>query len=249
MIQAFLLRRLWLWRNRLVPSIFLFFFMPILLFIMISIPLKNIIRYSISGVPYDIWVFSGLIFIIGSLGLYPIIYREIFDLRVHKKVLLNIALAPYSKSQLVFGNLFVAVLEALIMCLFSILIYSSIVSISLNFLNFLFLIFCLVIYLFLIGNIYILLSISIDAITTMVLSSFVLIFFMTFGNGFLIEFSFFPSFIESILKYSPISFSQQCYQRFTSTGYFDWMFIAIQVILIYTLFVLNGFLLKRKLRQ
>ena len=249
MIKAFLLRRLWLWRNRLVPSIFLFFFMPILLFTMISIPLKNIIRYSISGVPYDIWVFSGLIFIIGSLGLYPTIYREIFDLRVHRKVLLNIALAPYSKSQLVFGNLCVAVLEALIMCLFSILIYSSIVSISLNFLNFLFLIFCLVIYLFLVGNIYILLSISIDAITTMILSSFVLIFFMIFGNGFLIEFSFFPSFMESILKYSPISFSQQCYQRFTSTGYIDWMFIAIQIILIYTLFVLNGFLLKRKLRQ
>ena len=249
MIKAFLLRRLWLWRNRLVPSIFLFFFMPILLFIMISIPLKNIIRYSISGVPYDIWVFSGLIFIIGSLGLYPTIYREIFDLRVHRKVLLNIALAPYSKSQLVFGNLWVAVLEALIMCLFSILIYSSIVSISLNFSNFLFLIFCLVIYLFLVGNIYILLSISIDAITTMILSSFALIFFMIFGNGFLVEFSFFPSFMESILKYSPTSFSQQCYQRFTSTGYFDWMFIAIQVILIYILFVLNGFLLKRKLRQ
>ena len=216
---------------------------------MVSIPLKNIIRYSISGVPYDIWVFSGLIFIIGSLGLYPIIYREIFDLRVHRKVLLNIALAPYSKSQLVFGNLCVAVLEALIMCLFSILIYSSIVSISLNFLNFLFLIFCLVIYLFLVGNIYILFSISIDAITTMILSSFLLVFFMTFGNGFLIEFSFFPSFMESILKINPISFSHQCYQRFTSTGYFDWMLVAIQIILIYTLFVLNGFLLKRKLRQ
>ena len=249
MIKAFLLRRLWLWRNRLVPSIFLFFFMPILLFIMISTPLKNIIRYSISGVPYDIWVFSGLIFIIGSLGLYPTIYREIFDLRVHRKVLLNIALAPYSKSQLVFGNLCVAVLEALIMCLFSILTYSSIVSIPLNFSNFLILIFCLVIYLFLVGNIYILLSISIDAITTMILSSFVLIFFIIYGNGFLIEFSFFPSFMESILKYSPISFSHQCYQRFTSTGNFDWMFIAIQIILIYTLFVLNGFLLKRKLRQ
>ncbi len=249
MIKAFLLRRLWLWRNRLVPSIFLFFFMPILLFIMISIPLKNIIRYSISGVPYDIWVFSGLIFIIGSLGLYPTIYREIFDLRVHRKVLLNIALAPYSKSQLVFGNLFVAVIEALIMCLFSILIYSSIVSISFNFLNFLFLMFCLVIYLFLVGNIYILLSVSIDAITTMILSSFAVIFFMIFGSGFLIEFSFFPSFMESILKYNPISFSQQCYQSFTSTGHIDWMVIAIQIVFIYTLFVLNGFLLKRKLRQ
>ena len=214
-----------------------------------SIPLKNIIRYSISGVPYDIWVFSGLIFIIGSLGLYPIIYREVFDLRVHRKVLLNIALAPYSKSQLIFGNLCVAVLEALIMCLFSILIYSSIVPISLNFLSLIFLVFCLLIYLFLVGNIYILLSISIDAITTMILSSFALIFFIIFGNGFLIEFSFFPSFMESILKYNPISFSQQCYQRFTSTGYFDWVLVAVQVVLIYALFFLNGFLLKRKLRQ
>ncbi|OUX33958.1 MAG: hypothetical protein CBE24_01550 [bacterium TMED264] len=249
MIRAFLLRRLWLWKNRLIPSIFLFLFMPIILFIMISIPLKNIIRFSISGVPYDIWVFPGLIFIIGSLGLYPIIYREIFDLRVHRKVLLNIALAPFSKSQLVFGNLCISVLEALTMCLFSIFIYFSIVSIPLNTINLLFLMFCLVIYLFLIGNIYILLSISIDAITTMILSSFIFIIFIIFGNGFLIEFSFFPSFIESVLKYNPISFSQQCYQRFVSTGYFDWTFISIQIILIYILFLLNGFLLKRKLRQ
>ena len=223
--------------------------MPIILFIMISIPLKNIIRYSISGVPYDIWVFPGLIFIVGTLGLYPIIYREIFDLRVHRKVLLNIALAPFSKSQLVFGNLCISVLEALTMCLFSIFIYSSIVSIHLTVINFLVLIFCLTIYLFLIGNIYILFSISIDAITTMILSSFILIFFLIFGNGFLIEFSFFPSFIESFLKYNPISFSQQCYQRFIATGYFDWRYIGIQIILVYILFLLNGFLLKRKLRQ
>lgn len=249
MIRAFLLRRLWLWKNRLIPSIFLFLFVPIILFIMISVPLKNIIRFSISGVPYDIWVFPGLIFIIGALGLYPIIYREIFDLRVHRKVLLNIALAPFSKSQLVFGNLCISVLEALTMCLFSILIYSSIVSVSLNSINFFFLMFCLIIYLFLIGNIYVFLSISIDAITTMILSSFIFIFFIVFGNGFLIEFSFFPSFIEPILKYNPISFSQQCYQRFISTGHFDWIFIVIQIFIIYILFLLNGFLLKRKLRQ
>ena len=65
---------------------------------MIGIPLKNIIRFSISGVPYDVWVFPGLIFIIGSLAIYPTIYREIFDLRVHRKVLLNIALAVEEKT-------------------------------------------------------------------------------------------------------------------------------------------------------
>ena len=249
MIKAFLLRRLWLWKNRLIPSIFLLLFMPVLIFIMISIPLKNVVRFSISGVPYDIWVFSGLIFIIGSLGLYPIIYREIFDLRVHRKVLLNITLAPYSKSQLVFGNLVVSVIEALTICLLSISIYLSIISIPINIVDLSLLIFNLLLYLFLVGSLFTLLSICIDAITTMMLASFIVIIFIIFGNGFLIEFSFFPSFIESILKYNPLSFSQKSYQRFISTGYFDWTYSIAQIVLIYILFLLNGTLLKRKLRQ
>ena len=216
---------------------------------MIGIPLKNIIRFSISGVPYDVWVFPGLIFIIGSLAIYPTIYREIFDLRVHRKVLLNIALAPYSKSQLIFGNLCVSVLEALTICFFSIFIYLSIVPITFSFTDFILLLFHLILYLFLVGNVYILLSVSVDAITSMFLSSFILIIFIIFGNGFLIEFSFFPSFIESILKYNPLSFSQKCYQRLISTGLFDWTHTIIQIMLIYILFLINGILLKRKLRQ
>ena len=224
-------------------------FMPVFIFIIISIPLKNIIRFSISGVSYDIWVFPGLIFIIGSLGLYPIIYREIFDLRVHRKVLLNITLAPYSKNQLVFGNLIVSVIEALMICLFSIFIYLSIISIPLSITDFMFFIFNLLLYLFLVGSLYIFVSINIDAITTMILTSFVIIIFIIFGNGFLIEFSFFPSFIESILKYNPLSFSQKSFQRFISTGYLDWTYTGIQIVLIYVLFLVNGNLLKKKLRQ
>jgi len=249
LIKALLLRRLWLWKNRLIPSIFLILFMPVLIFIIISIPLKNIIRFSISGVPYDIWVFPGLIFIVGSLALYPIIYREIFDLRVHRKVLLNITLAPYNKSQLVFGNLVVSVIEALTICLFSIFIYLSIISIPITIVDLSLLIFNLLLYLFLAGSFFTLLSICIDAITTMMLTSFIIIIFIIFGNGFLIEFSFFPSFIESILKYNPLSFSQKSYQRFISTGYFDWTYVLAQIVLIYMLFLLNGTLLKRKLRQ
>ena len=223
-------------------------FMPVLIFIMISIPLKNIIRFSISGVPYDIWVFPGLIFIIGSLGLYPMIYREIFDLRVHRKVLLNITLAPYSKSQLVFGNLVVSVIEALMICLFSIFIYLSIISIPLSITDFMFLIFNLSLYLFLVGSIYILLSICIDATTTMILTSFIIIIFIIFGNGFLIEFSFFPSFIESILKYNPLSFSQKSFQRFISTGYLDWTYCNSNCFNLYFISFKWKFV-KKKLRQ
>ena len=249
MIQALIKRRLWLWKNRLVPSVLLFFFMPIIAFLLISIPLKNIIRFSISGISYDIWVFPGLIFIIGSFGLYPLIYRELFELRIHRKVLINIALAPFSKSTLIFGNLIVAILEALAMSFFSILIYLSIVPIPFSIIEFTSLVFFLILYLFIIGNIFISFSIVIDAITTMILTSFSFFIFIIFGNGFLIEFSFFPSFIESVLKYNPISFSFQNFQRFYSTGFFDITSIFIQIFIIYILFLLNGILLKRKLRQ
>ena len=249
MIDAFLKRRIWLWKNRLVPSVFLFFFMPVISFLMVSVPLKNIIQYSISGVPYDLWVFPGLIFIVGSIGLYPIIYREFFDLRVHRKVLVNIALAPFSKSYLVFSSLIVGIFEAMLMTLFAALLYIGIVSIHITLFNFLFLILCLSIYLFLIGNIYILISISIDAITTMILASFSLFIFIVFGNSFLIELPFFPPVIEMLLKYNPISFPFQSYQMFINTGKINWTSFIIQISTIYGLFLLNGFLLKSKLRQ
>tara|TARA_X000001036_G_scaffold424143_1_gene448893 strand:- start:379 stop:1128 length:750 start_codon:yes stop_codon:yes gene_type:complete len=248
-IDAFLKRRIWLWKNRLVPSVFLFFFMPVISFLMVSVPLKNIIQYSISGIPYDVWVFPGLIFIVSSIGLYPIIYREFFDLRVHKKVLVNIALAPFSKSYLVFSSLIVGTFEAMLMTLFAALLYIGIVSIHITFLNFSFLILCLIFYLFLIGNIYILISISIDAITTMILASFSLFIFIVFGNSFIIELAFFPPMVETLLKYNPISFPFQSYQMFVTTGNIDWISFLIQIFIIYGLFLLNGFLLKLKLRQ
>ena len=249
MIDAFSKRRIWLWKNRLVPSVFLFFFMPVISFLMVSVPLKNIIQYSISGIPYDVWVFPGLIFIVSSIGLYPIIYREFFDLRVHKKVLVNIALAPFSKSYLVFSSLIVGTFEAMLMTLFAALLYIGIVSIHITFLNFSFLILCLIFYLFLIGNIYILISISIDAITTMILASFSLFIFIVFGNSFIIELAFFPPMVETLLKYNPISFPFQSYQMFVTTGNIDWISFLIQIFIIYGLFLLNGFLLKLKLRQ
>ena len=249
MIDAFSKRRIWLWKNRLVPSVFLFFFMPVISFLMVSVPLKNIIQYSISGIPYDVWVFPGLIFIVSSIGLYPIIYREFFDLRVHKKVLVNIALAPFSKSYLVFSSLIVGTFEAMLMTLFAALLYIGIVSIHITFLNFSFLILCLIFYLFLIGNIYILISISIDAITTMILASFSLFIFIVFGNSFIIELAFFPPMVETLLKYNPISFPFQSYQMFVTTGNIDWISFLIQIFIIYGLVLLNGVLLKLKLRQ
>ena len=140
MITAMINRRIWLWKNRLIPSAFLLLLFPIITFLMISLPLKNIIRFSLAGVPFDVWVFPGLLFIINSFILFPSIYREYFELRIHKKVLVNMSLTPHTKKTIIFSSLIVTILEAFSVVIFSAFVYRSFIPISFNVIDFIFLI-------------------------------------------------------------------------------------------------------------
>ena len=249
MIIALIHRRLWLWKNRLVPSIFLLLSLPLIVFSMISLPLKNIIRFSLGGIPYDVWVLPGILFIISSFIMYPLLYREYFELRIHKKVLTNLSLSPHSKNTMIFSSLVVSSIEAFIVVIFSTIVYASFISISINIADLGYLLFCLSLYNLLLGNLYISLSLIVDTLTTMLLLTFMIFLVIIFGNGYLIEFSFFPLGLDSIIKLSPISIPFQIFQKFNSTGMIDYLSISILVVLIYFWVLLNGYILKSKLRQ
>ena len=249
MIIALIHRRLWLWKNRLVPSIFLLLSLPLIVFSMISLPLKNIIRFSLGGIPYDVWVLPGILFIISSFIMYPLLYREYFELRIHKKVLTNLSLSPHSKNTMIFSSLVVSSIEAFIVVIFSTIVYASFISISINIADLGYLLFCLSLYNLLLGNLYISLSLIVDTLTTMLLLTFMIFLVIVFGNGYLIEFSFFPLGLDSIIKLSPISIPFQIFQKFNSTGIIDYLSISILVVLIYFWILLNGYILKSKLRQ
>ena len=143
MISALIYRRLCLWKNHMVPNLFFFILVPIFVFLLISLPLKNIIRFSLAGIPYDLWVFPGLIFIISSFTLYPVIYREFFELRINNKVLMNISLSPYSKNKIILSNLIVACLETSVMILMSAMLYMFLITASFNISSIIFLFFVL----------------------------------------------------------------------------------------------------------
>ena len=249
MIVALIHRRLWLWKNRLVPSIFLLLSLPLIVFSMISLPLKNIIRFSLGGIPYDVWVLPGILFIISSFIMYPLLYREYFELRIHKKVLTNLSLSPHSKNTMIFSSLVVSSIEAFIVVIFSTIVYASFISISISITDLGYLLFCLSLYNLLLGNLYISLSLIVDTLTTMLLLTFMIFLVIVFGNGYLIEFSFFPLGLDSIIKLSPISIPFQIFQKFNSTGMIDYLSISILVVLIYFWILLNGYILKSKLRQ
>ena len=101
--------------------------------ILVILPLKNIILYSLSEVPYEIWVYPGFIFLISSLALFPSIYRDFFDLRIHRKLLINVVLTPYSKSTIISSYLICAVIEALFFGIISAIVYFLFIEV--NFFN------------------------------------------------------------------------------------------------------------------
>ena len=206
-------------------------------------------RNSLSGMPFELWVIPGFIFIISSMGLFPLIYRDFFDLRVHRKVLAHVVLAPYRKRIVICGYLIVSGIEAIILGLISICIFSAISSFPLSVIETLFMIVCLGLYLLLLGNLLISMGLLIDTVTTFFMITFTTFIFILFGNGFIIEFGFFPTGIDSFLKWQPMSIPFQAFQLFKNTKFIDWQMLVYPMVLVLFWVIVNSKILKWKLHH
>lgn len=206
-------------------------------------------RNSLSGIPFELWVIPGFIFIISSMGLLPLIYRDFFDLRVHRKVLAHVVLAPYRKRMMIFGYLIVSGIEAIILGVISIGVFSAISSFPLSVIETLFMMVCLGLYLLLLGNLLISMGLLIDTVTTFSMMTFITFIFILFGNGFIIEFGFFPTGVDSFLKWLPISIPFQAFQLFVNTKFIDWQMLAYPLVLVLFWVIANTKILKWKLHH
>ena len=249
MIRALIKRRLWLWKNRLISSISIAFIFPILIILLIIVPFKSIILYSVSGIIYESWVYPGFIFLITSIGIFPILYRDFFDLRIHQKLLANIALTPYSKSTIIYSYLVCSILEAIFFGFISAIIYSLFIPTNLFFLDYLVLLLLVILHLFLLGNFFITMCLAINSITIMWVAIFCSFIFVTLGNGFVLEFEFFPQIMELILRSQPFSYSHQSFYMFSSINIVNWKLISFTLVIVYFWILFNGFYLRRKFQQ
>lgn len=247
MIHALLMRRIWLWKNRLIPSIIILLAMPVCIYSIVSLSFKNIMGQSIIGIPYELWMIPGIAFIISSFGIFPALYRDYFDLRIHKKVLVNVALAPFRKRVLISGYLLVAGMEAIILAIISLFIMSWLVSYPLTWVESVVLLLCLIIYLFILGNLFISLGLLFDTPTTLFLITAITFVFILFGNGFLIEFDFYPLNIGTFLSWQPFSIPFQVFQIFFRTGLFKWQLLVGSILLGILWTLVNTIILKRRL--
>ena len=249
MIRALLMRRVWLLFNHLTSTVVLLFILPIVVFIFTNLAFRNILKNSIYDINFDVWIYPSMIFFVSSLCIIPSIFRDLFDLRIHKKVLTYLSISPWSKQFLVSSVLIVSLIEAFTIAIFSFILYSFIIPHPFNFLETIVLFIYLLIYILVFGNILITISILSDKSATYMLSLMILFFIVLFGSGLIIELNFFPSSINYLLSIFPISMTVSAMQSYLYSGFIDWGFTLIPIFISIGNIIINSVLIRNKLRQ
>jgi hypothetical protein len=249
LINALLHRRIWLLKNNLTISILLTFLFPLVVFIFTNLAFRKILVRSLYDIKFDTWIYPGMIFLTAGLSIVPSIFRDIFDLRIHRKVLTYLSLSPYSKRFTVSSFIIVSLAEGIIITLVSLLIYSFITPYPFGFLETISLISYLCIFIIVFSNLLITISIVADKPSTYLLSIIILIFYIIFGSGLIIEHPFFPASINYLLSLFPISMIVKAMQSYLFSGFIDWYFTIIPILLSLAWLFINGMLLRKKLRQ
>ncbi len=249
MIKALLMRRIWLLLNHLTSTVALSFILPVVVFIFTNLAFRKILVNSFYDINFDVWIYPSMIFFVSSLCITPSIFRDLFDLRIHKKVLTYLSISPWSKQFLVSTILIVSLVEAFFIALFALILYSFIIPHPFNFLETIALLIYLLIYILVFGNVLIAISILSDKSATFFLSVMILFFFTLFGSGLIIELNFFPPLINYFLSIFPISMTVSAMQSYLYSGFIDWGLTLIPIFISIGILIINSVLIRNKLRQ
>ena len=249
MIRALLLRRIWLLGNNITSIVILSFLFPMIIFIFTNLAFRKILVGGIYDIKFDTWIYPSMVFLVSGFSIIPSIFRDVFDLRIHKKVLTYLSLTPFSKRFLILSLLVVSITEGIIMCLVSLLLYSFIIPYPFSSVETLALIFYLSIFILLLGNIFITVSILSDKSATIFASIFIIVFFILFGSGLVIAIPFYPTSISNILSILPIVMIVNAMQSYLFSGFINWPLTLVSILFSIGLLIINSILLRRKLRQ
>jgi len=249
MIVPFLKRRLWLTQQRLFSTLGLAFLLPLLLHLSINIPMRQVVVRTIRNIPYQEWVFPGMLMILGVITLIPLLYRELFDLRIHKKGLLPITLTPLTKYEIIIGILFTAILESLVFIVFGMVVFTIVMDIAFVWYDYLIMLFFLFLSNCILGNLIVTVALLTERVTMFMIFVVTIFCFLLFGSGLLIEFEFFPVILGTTLQYFPTSMLITGLRMLIFTGIINWTYLIVPFLMIIIWTIFNSELLRRKLNQ
>lgn len=223
--------------------------LPLLLHISITMVMKNILVRSLDQIPYELWIFPGIILIIASMSTFSMIYRDLFDLRIHKKSFLPMTLAPYSKTQLILGFLITSIVETTVYVIVAMAVLTVFLPSPFDISTYFIILIFSFLYTFIVGNIIITFSVVTDRISIYLSSLITMFLIILFGTGILVEFEFYPKTISVILSNFPLSMFLSSLREIIFFNRIDWFQIFIPIIVAIGWTWVNGYLLKRKLNQ
>ena len=204
---------------------------------------------TIAKFSYQKWLYPGLVLIVNTVMIIPIIYRDFFDLRVNSRTLITLSLTPLSKIQLVGFLLLTALVEATIFSMVAMTIFLYLMDLSLSMLDLLYIIVAMNLFGLIVSNGLITLSLLTDRINTFFIVTFILFIFIIFSSELLFEFEFYPLRISAVLKNLPTSMISNWCRGLIFNGYFDWTFFLTPLVIGLVWTTINAVLLKRTLRQ
>ncbi|MEO2185357.1 MAG: ABC transporter permease, partial [bacterium] len=230
MIKALFFRRLWLMGHRPMMTFSFMVILPLLLHISITMVMKNILVRSLDQIPYELWIFPGIILIIASMSTFSMIYRDLFDLRIHKKSFLPMTLAPYSKTQLILGFLITSIVETTVYVIVAMAVLTVFLPSPFDISTYFIILIFTFLYTFIVGNIIITFSVLTDRISIYLSILITMFLIILFGTGILVEFEFYPKTISVILSNFPLSMFLSSLREIIFFNRIDWFQIFIPII-------------------
>ena len=159
------------------------------------------------------------------------------------------SLTPYSKRYMIFSFSIVSLVESIIIGFVAVILFSSIIPYPFGFIKTFGFIFYFSIYTFLLSNVFIMISILSDKLSTIFISYFIFIFFMLFGSGLIISPNFYPASINNVFSLLPLVMCVKSMQSFLFSGFINIPFTMIPIFTSVVLLIINSILLRNKLSQ
>ena len=249
MISTQLVRRFWIIKNRFFTTLGLILILPIFLNVIINLPFKRIVVNPLWNIPHEQWIYPGLTIIVVVMMMIPSVYRDLFELRIHKKLLPALALTPGSKSVYLYNFLLAVLIETMIYAILVMIINSILIVPGFGLLDYLIMIPFFILFLALGANILITLSLIVEKTTLYSLLMLMFFLFIVFASGTVIEFEYFPEIVGNVLRYLPTGQIMQSLRMALFSGVINWaiLFIAFLTIILWTYF--NGLLFKMRLNK
>jgi len=249
MIKTLLIRRIWIIKNRLFSTLGLLLILPIFLNIVINLPLKRIVVSPLWDIVHEQWIYPGLTIIVVIMMMIPSVYRDLFEHRIHNKLLPALSLTPISKSLYLYNFVLTIIIESIVYTILVMIVYSILIAPGFSIVDYLIMFPFLILFIALVANILISLSLIVNKTTLYNLLMLTFFLFIVFASATVIEFEYFPEVIGNLVKYLPTGQIMHSMRMALFSDVINWLIILASIVTILFWTYINGLLFTRRLQK